>query len=70
VKHYCWEVNNLGLKSFLASCIRLVKLIEKPERKELWASIRISLIGLTILGVLGFITKFLATMFLGVTSTT
>ena len=53
----------MGLKSFFESCIRLVRLISRPEPKELWTSIRISLIGLTILGALGFIIKFLATFF-------
>lgn len=69
VKHYYLEVYNLGLRSFLAASSRLIKLIQRPERKELWASIRISLIGLGILGILGFITKFLGTMFLGAPST-
>ena len=53
----------LGLRSFIESCVRLAKLIGRPEPKELWLSVRISLIGLVILGMLGFIIKFLATMF-------
>jgi len=53
----------LGLKSFIESCVRVVKLIGRPERKELGASIKINLIGLVILGVLGFIIKFLAFQF-------
>ena len=53
---------SLGLKSFLASCIRLVKLIGKPDSKDFLASVKISFIGLAVLGVLGFIIKFLATM--------
>jgi len=60
----------MGLKSFFESCVRLAKLIGKPERKELWVSIRVSLIGLAILGVLGFVIKFLATMFQAAAPTT
>ena len=52
----------MGLKSFLESSVRVIKLIGRPEPKELWASIRISLIGLAVLGVIGFIIKFLAAM--------
>ena len=52
----------MGLKSFFESCARLIKLIDKPTSKDLWSSMRVSLIGLVILGVLGFIIKFLATM--------
>lgn len=60
----------MGLKSFLKSSARMIKLIGKPSRKELWASIRISLIGLGVIGVLGFIIKVLATMLVPSTSAT
>ncbi|MFH0748600.1 MAG: protein translocase SEC61 complex subunit gamma [Candidatus Bathyarchaeota archaeon] len=60
----------MGIKSFLESCKRLVKLIGKPETKELSASIRISVIGLGVLGILGFIIKLLATMFQAIPPTT
>ncbi|UCH37423.1 MAG: preprotein translocase subunit SecE [Candidatus Bathyarchaeota archaeon] len=52
----------MGFRSFLSSCSRLIKLIGRPKTDDLWASIRISLVGLAILGVLGFIIKFIATM--------
>ena len=60
----------MGLKSFLASCVRLIKLIRKPEAKEMWVSVKISLIGLVAMGALGFVIKFLAFQFLGGTPTT
>ena len=60
----------MGFKSFLESSIRLIKLISRPEPKELWASIRISLIGLAVLGVVGFIIKFVAAMLVPSTPTT
>ena len=52
----------MGLKSFFASSVRLIKLIGRPTRKDLVASIRVTLVGLAILGVMGFIIKFVATM--------
>ncbi len=63
VWYYCQDVKVLGLKSFIESCARVAKLIGKPDSKELSASIKINLIGLAILGVLGFIIKFLAFQF-------
>ncbi len=60
----------MGLKSFLESSVRLIKLIGQPEPKELWASMKIGLIGLAVLGILGFIIKFLATMLVPTASTT
>ena len=57
-----WEGRVVGFRSFFESCSRLIKLIGKPKTSELWASIRISLVGLAILGVFGFIIKFIATM--------
>ena len=58
----------MAFKSFLESSVRLIKLIGRPEPKELWASIRMSLVGLAILGVIGFIIKFLSTMFVPTTA--
>jgi len=60
----------LGIKSFFTSCLRLVKLIGKPELKEMSTSVKTTLIGLAILGVLGFIIKILATMFQAIPPTT
>lgn len=60
----------MGLKSFLQSCIRLIKMVGRPEPKEVWASMRIGLIGLAVLGVIGFIIKVLATMLIPTEATT
>ena len=54
----------MGVRGFFESCVRLIKLIGKPVPKELWFSIRISIIGIAILGGLGFIIKFIATQLL------
>ena len=52
----------MSIKSFLASCSRLIKLIDRPERKEIWRSVKITLIGIGIIGVIGFVVKFVSTM--------
>ncbi len=51
---------NLGLRSFLKSCSRLLRLAKKPGRSELWLSIRICLLGILVIGVIGFVIKFIA----------
>ena len=50
----------LGLRSFLQSCARLLKLAKKPGREELWLSIRICLLGIVAVGAVGFIIKFVS----------
>jgi len=55
-------VNSLDLKKFISSSKRLIKLIDKPRREELWQSIKISLLGIAIIGTIAFVIKFIATM--------
>jgi protein translocase SEC61 complex gamma subunit len=59
----------MGIRDFFISFKRLTKIIKKPSNQELWASIKVSLIGMTIIGVIGFIIKFLATMLQSTTPT-
>ncbi|MFQ6095282.1 MAG: protein translocase SEC61 complex subunit gamma [Candidatus Bathyarchaeia archaeon] len=47
----------MGLSSFLKSCSRLLKLSKKPGRSELWLSIRICLLGVLLIGLIGFIIR-------------
>ncbi|UCE97050.1 MAG: protein translocase SEC61 complex subunit gamma [Candidatus Bathyarchaeota archaeon] len=53
----------LGLKSFLHSVSRLLKLATKPGRSELWQSTKICLLGIAVVGIVGFLIK-LISMFL------
>jgi len=59
----------VGLRDFLTSFKRLTKIVKKPSNQELWASIKVSIIGMTIIGVIGFVIKFLATMLQATTPT-
>lgn len=59
----------MGIKDFLASFKRLIKIITKPSRKEIWVSIKVGVIGIVIIGVVGFVIKFLATMLQATTPT-
>jgi len=51
----------MGLRSFLARCGRTLKLAMKPGRSELWLSIKICIIGIGIIGLIGFIIKLVST---------
>jgi protein translocase SEC61 complex gamma subunit len=50
----------MGLKSWIAQAGRALKLAVKPGREELWLSIKISLLGIGIVGIIGFVIKLLS----------
>ena len=50
----------LGVRSFLQSISRLLKLATKPGRSELWQSVKICLLGIGLIGVIGFIIKLIS----------
>lgn len=50
----------MGVRSFFSSAAKMLKLAKKPGRDELWLSIRICLLGTVLIGVVGFIIKFLS----------
>lgn len=55
----------MGLRSFLSSARRLMKLAVKPGRDELWLSIRICFLGVIVIGIIGFIIKLISFMVQG-----
>lgn len=50
----------MGLRSFIKSSLRLLRLARKPSRDEIWLSMRICFLGILIVGTIGFIVYFLA----------
>jgi len=61
------EKTSLGLRDFLSSSAKLLKLSRKPGRSELWLSIKICILGIGVIGVIGFIIRFISSMFQGFT---
>jgi len=55
----------MGLRSFLSSAAKLLKLAKKPGEDELWLSIKICLLGIMVIGALGFIIKFISGLMQG-----
>jgi len=47
----------MGLRDFLSQCARTLKLAIKPGRSELWLSIKICLIGISAIGLVGYVIK-------------
>ena len=52
----------MGLRSFLNSCIRTLKLSSKPGKKELWLSLKISFLGIGVVGIIGFIVRLISSL--------
>jgi protein translocase SEC61 complex gamma subunit len=52
----------MGLRSFLTQCGRTLKLAVKPGRDELWLSIKICVLGVSAVGLVGFIIKLLSSV--------
>ena len=50
----------MGLRSFFSSAAKMLKLAKKPGRDELWQSIKICFLGIIVIGVVGFIIKFIS----------
>ena len=55
----------MGLRSFLSSARRLMKLAIKPGRDELWISIRICILGVLVIGALGYVIKIISSFLQG-----
>lgn len=51
----------MGIRSFLSSARRLLRLATKPGRSELWLSIKICFLGTALIGVIGFVIKLVGT---------
>lgn len=49
----------MGLDSFLKSCSRLIRLAKKPDRSEVWITIKVCALGITIIGMVGFVINIL-----------
>jgi protein translocase SEC61 complex gamma subunit len=55
----------MGIKSWLQQAGRVLKLAVKPDREELWLSVKISLLGIGAIGLIGFVIKLIGTTIAG-----
>ena len=54
----------MSLRNFLDSIGRLLKLVRRPTRDDFSTSIRITTLGVGVLGVIGFLIKFMSAILL------
>ena len=52
----------MGLRDFLAQAARTLKLATKPGRSELWLSIKICVLGISAVGLIGFVIRLLGSV--------
>ncbi len=52
----------MGIRDWLSQAARTLKLSQKPDREELWLSIKISVLGIGAVGLIGFVIKLLASV--------
>ena len=50
----------MGIRSWILQAGRTLKLSVKPDREELWLSIKITLLGMGAVGLIGFVIKLLS----------
>jgi len=55
----------MGLRSFLTSASRILRLAKKPGGDELWLSVKICFLGVIVIGVLGYVIKLISGMLQG-----
>ncbi|MCK4243686.1 protein translocase SEC61 complex subunit gamma [Candidatus Bathyarchaeota archaeon] len=58
----------MGLREFLTSCRRLLQLSRKPGRSDLWQSIKITALGIGIIGLIGFIIRYVSALLQGLSA--
>ena len=50
----------MGIKDFLQSANRLMRTLNKPDRKTYWMSIKIVFAGIGLLGAIGFLIRLIS----------
>jgi len=58
----------MGLHEFLTNCRRVLAVSKKPSRNELQLSVKVSALGLLIVGGIAFIIRFISAMIQGFTA--
>jgi protein translocase SEC61 complex gamma subunit len=56
----------MGVRSFLSLCAKTLKIAVKPGSSELWLSIKICFLGISAIGLVGFIIKIVSNALIGV----
>jgi len=52
----------MGIRDWLSQAARTLKLASKPDREELWLSMKITVLGMGAIGLIGFVIKLMASI--------
>ncbi|MCK4439393.1 protein translocase SEC61 complex subunit gamma [Candidatus Bathyarchaeota archaeon] len=52
----------MDVRSFLSQCRRALKLASKPGKNELWLSVKVCFLGISAIGLIGFVIKLLSSV--------
>lgn len=52
----------MGIRSWLQQAARTLKLASKPDRTELWLSVKITVLGMGAIGLIGFVIRLMASI--------
>lgn len=52
----------IKLKSFLVECIRVVRVTKKPDKQTYLTTVKVSAMGMAIIGAVGFILGLIVTL--------
>jgi protein translocase SEC61 complex gamma subunit len=52
----------MGLRDWLSQAARTLKLASKPDREELWLSVKITVLGMGAIGLIGFVIRLMASI--------
>ncbi|RLI19192.1 protein translocase SEC61 complex subunit gamma [Candidatus Bathyarchaeota archaeon] len=56
----------MGLRDFLTSASRLLRTISKPDRRTFWLSVKVCLIGVALIGGIGYLIRLLSVTLQGI----
>ena len=52
----------MGIRSWLSQASKTLKLATKPGRDELWLSIKVTFLGLGVIGLIGYLIKLVSSV--------
>ncbi|HDI53274.1 MAG TPA: protein translocase SEC61 complex subunit gamma [Candidatus Bathyarchaeota archaeon] len=56
----------MGLREFLTSASRLLRTISKPDRRTFWLSVKVCLIGVALIGGIGYLIRLISVTLQGI----
>ena len=52
----------MGIRSWLSQASKTLKLATKPGKDELWVSIKVTFIGMGVIGLIGYLIRLVASV--------